>query len=74
MFTGKWLLDILSEVAFAGTEFGVCAGQYVSPTCPDHLCTLMEKIMLLLFKRNIYMPCIIDFKENRNKRHNTPKN
>jgi hypothetical protein len=24
------LLDILSEVSFAGTEFGLCAGQYVS--------------------------------------------
>lgn len=53
MFTGKWLLDILSEVPFAGTEFGLCAGQYVSPTCPDHLCTLMEEMILLLVKRNI---------------------
>lgn len=53
MFTGKWLLDILSEVVFAGTEFSLCDGQYVSPTCPDHLCTLMEKNILLLVKRNI---------------------
>jgi len=53
MFTGKWLLDILSEVSFAGTEFGLCAGQYVSPAFPDHLCTSVEKIMVLLVKRNI---------------------
>jgi len=53
MFTGKWLLDILPEVSFAGTEFGLCAGVYVSPACPDHLCTSVEKIILLLVKRNI---------------------
>lgn len=53
MFYGEWLLDILSEVPFTGTEFGLCAGQYVSPTCPDHLCTLKGEIILLLVKKNI---------------------